>query len=146
MKVIVKSTTITWWVIIIRLVIKYACKMERTRNAFPEGKNVLQNKRDALIGCCIGSRMGQIVWHQKYANFGDPEMTCGYIWSKNFFFSNFVIVDPPNGHLWHPNYANFGHGRPPNDFWGHLKQKHFSVNVCIFSPKQGIFDPHNGHF
>ena len=50
---------------------------------------------------------------------GDPQMTFGGIWSKTWFFVNFVIFDglfdPHNVHI-------LVMGDPKYDIWGHLGQ------------------------
>ena len=94
---------------------------ERTRTVFPEGKNVLQNKKHALAGCFICRSMGQIVWPPKYANCGQfrpPNDIWGHL-CPNYLKTLFLQ------HL----FAVFGQQKmqllvigPPNDFGGHLEQ------------------------
>ena len=56
---------------------------------------------------------------------GDPQMTFGGIWSQNIIMQIFAFFTPKIGILTSQIYANFGHGRPPNNFWGHLEQQIF---------------------
>ena len=77
-------------------------------------------------------------------------MTFGGIWSNNKIVTNFGTFDPQKRHFWPPEYANFGHGRPPNNSWGHVEQNSF---VCKFrhfwSPKFGhgiSLNYFRGHF